>query len=243
MFTKSYTSLRRLSAYALTLLLFCVSFGKGAAAQATTPLVTASFAQGLTPPTGLGTVFQTALDSYGDLLFVDYANGALYEYPVNGGAVITLVAVGGLPGYANPGIAIDSNNNLYIEANYNNCLLMFPYDTTTKTWDGISTVTPANPTTNLCPNGGGGTSPYIFAQYGINGVPNGYYQPWAIAVDSNNNLIISAQNSGNFIFSLSVTGAGSSAKAGTAVGILEAISARPQSIAVDKHEKDRKSVV
>lgn len=235
MFTKSYTSLRRLSAYALTLLLFCVSFGKGAAAQATTPLVTASFAQGLTPPTGLGTVFQTALDSYGDLLFVDYANGALYEYPVNGGAVITLVAVGGLPGYANPGIAIDSNNNLYIEANYNNCLLMFPYDSTTKTWDGISTVTPANPTTNLCPNGGGGTSPYIFAQYGINGVPNGYYQPWAIAVDPNNNLIISAQNSGNFIFSLSVTGAGSSAKAGTAVGILEAISARTQSIAVDKY--------
>jgi hypothetical protein len=45
----------------LTALLFCVSFGKGAVAQATTPLVTASYAQGLTPPSGLGTVFQTAL--------------------------------------------------------------------------------------------------------------------------------------------------------------------------------------
>ncbi len=235
MFTKSIPSLRRVSANALTLLLFCVSFGTGAGAQATTPLVTASYAQGLTPPTGLGQVYQTALDTYGDLLFVDYANGALYEYPVNGGALITLVPAGGLPTYANPGIAIDSTNNLYIEANYNNCLLKFPYDTTTNTWSGLSTVTVANPSTFVCPNNGGGTSPYIFAQYGISGVPNGYFQPWALAVDANNNLIISAQNSGNFIFSLSVTGSGSSAKAGTAVGIIETMSARPQSVAIDKY--------
>lgn len=232
MLTKSYRSLRWLSASALVL--FCMSFGKGAAAQATTPVVTASYAQGLTPPTGLGQVFQTALDSYGDLLLVDWANGALYEYPANGGAVVTLVAAGGLPTYANPGIAIDSTNNLYIEANYNNCLLKFSYDTTTSTWVGLSTVTPANPTTYVCPNNGSGTSPYIFAQYGINGVPNGYFQPWAIATDSHNNLIITAQNSGNFIFSLSVTGSGSTAKAGTAVGILEAMGARAQSVAIDK---------
>src|ERR1700734_1427344 len=121
MFTKSFNSPSRLSTYVLTALLFSVPFCKGAVAQGTTPLVTASYAQGLTPPTGLGTVFQTALDSYGDLLFVDYANGGLYEYPVNGGAVVTLVPTGGLGGYANPGIVIDSNNNLYLEANYNNC--------------------------------------------------------------------------------------------------------------------------
>jgi len=234
MFTKSFHSPRRFSMYVLTALLFCVSFGKGAAAQGTTPLVTASYAQGLTPPSGLGTVFQTALDSYGDLLAVDYSNGGLYEYPVNGGAVVTLVPGGGLGGYANPGIAIDSNNNLYIEANYNNCVLMFPYDTGTNTWDGLATITPASPSTDICPNGGGGTSPYIFAQYGITGVPNGYFQPWALAVDSNNNLIVTAQNNGNFIFSLTVTGSGSTAKAGTATGILEAMSARPQSVAEDR---------
>jgi sugar lactone lactonase YvrE len=234
MFTKSFNSLRRLSTYALTALLLCVPFCKAAVAQGATPLVTASYAQGLTPPTGLGTVFQTALDTYGDLLFVDYANGGLYEYPVNGGSVVTLVPTGGLGGYANPGIVIDSNNNLYIEANYNNCLLMFPYDTGTKTWDGLATITAASPSTDICPNGGGGTSPFIFAQYGITGVPNGYFQPWAIAVDSNNNLIVTAQNSGNFIFSLTVTGSGSTAKAGTATGILETLSARPQSVAEDK---------
>ncbi len=234
MFTKFYKLRLRLSAPALTLLLFCVFSGTGARSQATTPLVTASFPQSLTAPTGLGQVFQTALDSYGDLLVVDYANGGLYEYPVNGGSVITLVAAGGLPTYANPGVAIDSNNNLYIEANYNNCLLMFPYDVTSSTWTGLSTVTPANPTTYICPNNGKGTSPYIFAQYGITGMPNGYFQPWAITVDSHNNLIISAQNSGNFIFSLSVTGSGSAAKAGAAVGILTSMGARPQSIAIDK---------
>ncbi len=118
MLTKSYTSLRRPFAFALTLLLFCVTFGKGAGAQATPPVVTGSFATSLTAPSGLGTVYQTALDSNGDLLVMDYSIGSLYEYPAGGGAVVTLVAPGGLGGYANPGIAIDSNNNLYIEANY-----------------------------------------------------------------------------------------------------------------------------
>jgi len=91
MVTKSFTSLRRFSGHALTMMLFCASMSKGAEAQVT-PTVAPSYAQALTPPSGLGTVFQTAIDSFGDLLFVDYANGALYEYPAGGGAVITGVA-------------------------------------------------------------------------------------------------------------------------------------------------------
>lgn len=234
MFTKSSTSLRWLYAYVLTLLLFCLSFSKGAEAQATAPLVTPSFPQTLTAPTGLGTVFQTALDSSGDWLVVDYANGALYEYPVNGGAVITLVAAGGLGSFNNPGIAIDSNNDLYLEANFNNCLLLFPYDTTTKTWDGLATITPGNTTADICPGGGSGTSPFIFAQYGLAGTGStGFFQPWAIAVNSQNNLIISSQNSPVFVFSLDVTGSGNTAKAGASAEILTGLSARPQSIAQD----------
>src|ERR1700761_771464 len=159
MLTKSYISLRRLTAYALTLLLFCVSFGKGAKAQATTPVVTGSFATTLTAPSGLGTVYQTALDSFGDLVVVDYSNAGLYEYPVGSTAPVTLVPTGGLGGYANPGIAIDSNNNLYIEANYNNCLLRFPYNASMKTWDGLSTLSATNTSAALCPGSGGGTSP------------------------------------------------------------------------------------
>ena len=236
MFTKSYTSLRRPIAYALTLLLFCVSFGKGAKAQTATPVVTGSFATTLTAPSGLGTVYQTALDSYGDLVVVDYSNAGLYEYPVGSAVPITLVPTGGLGGYANPGIAIDSNNDLYIEANYNNCLLRFPYDTATKTWDGLSTITPSNTTADLCPGSGGGTSPYIFAQYGlsITGTYPGYYQPWALWLLPGNNLLISSQNSGNFIFSMTVTGSGASTKPGTGTMVLDTMSARPQSVTEDK---------
>jgi len=232
----SYTSLRRLSGYALTSLLFCVTFGKGAGAQATTPVVTGSFATNLTTPSGLGTVFQTALDSYGDLLVVDYSKGGLYEYPAGSATPITLVVTGGLGGYANPGIAIDSNNDLYIEANYNNCLLRFPYNTGTQTWDGLSSLDASNTSAALCPGSGGGTSPYIFAQYGLSvtGTYPGYYQPWALALLPNNNLLISSQNSGNFIFSLTVTGSGASTKPGTGTVLLDAMSARPQSVTEDK---------
>src|SRR5271156_1114520 len=160
MFTTSYLSLRRISAYVTTLLLFCVCFSQAAEAQATTPLVTASAPVALTPPSGLGTVFQTAPDNVGDLVFVDYAKGGLYEYPAGGGAVIALVPPGALSGYQNPGVAIDSNNNLYIEGNWSNCLLQFPYDTVTKTWDGLATVTTANNTSTMC----GDKSPFIFAE-------------------------------------------------------------------------------
>ncbi len=236
MLTKSYTSLRRPTAYALTLLLFCVCFGKGAKAQATTPVVTGSFATTLTAPSGLGTVYQTALDSYGDLVVVDYSKGGLYEYPVGSGTPITLVVTGGLGGFANPGIAIDSNDNLYIEANYNNCLLRFPYNTGTKTWDGLSSIDASNTSAALCPGSGGGTSPYIFAQYGLSvtGTYPGYYQPWALALLPNNNLLITSQNSGNFIFSMTVTGSGANTKPGTGTVLMDTMSARPQSVTQDK---------
>ncbi len=60
MVTKSFTSLRRFSGHALTMMLFCGSMSKAAEAQVT-PVVAASYAQALTPPSGLGTVFQTAI--------------------------------------------------------------------------------------------------------------------------------------------------------------------------------------
>ncbi len=85
MSTTSYTVPRRLTAFALTLLLFCVCFSKRAEAQAAPPLVTGSFATSLTAPSGLGTVVQTALDLQGDWLVLDFPNGALYEYPAGGG--------------------------------------------------------------------------------------------------------------------------------------------------------------
>ena len=239
MFTKSFNSPRMLSTHVLTALLFCVPCCEGAVAQGTAaPPVIASYAQGLTPPTGLGTVFQTALDSYGDLLFVDYANGALYEYPVNGGPVITLLPSGSLGGYANPGIAIGAANDLYLEGNYNNTLGRFPFNTTTMTWDGLSTISSANgaSSASLCPKGSGTpVPPYGFACGDTPNTSPYYFQPWAIAIDPNNDVLISNNNGGFFIFTQPVIGTGITSTAGQANSvIISTMSQRAQSITEDK---------
>ncbi|HTV82993.1 MAG TPA: hypothetical protein VME18_10115 [Acidobacteriaceae bacterium] len=227
MFSKSSMSLRRFSIIALTLLFlgsYCLS---GAEAQ-TTPVVTASFAQGINHPTGWGLVEQTAVDTYGDWLVVDDSNGALYEFPAGGGQEVTLVAAGGLGGGNNPGIAIDSNNNLYLEGNWSNCLLMFPYDTTTHTWDGLATVTAKNSSSSCA-------APYNFAQYGVSGLSwNWGFQPWGLAVDPSNNLVI-ADQVGPFLFTLTTNGSGASATAGTATEIVDKMTVRADSVAKDKY--------
>ena len=249
MSTKSDTSLRRLSAYVLTLLLFCASFSKGAEAQAT-PIVTGSFATSLTAPSGLGTVVQTALDANGDWLVLDYPNGALYEYPANGGAMITLAppgTLGGVSGYQNPGIVLDSSNNLYVAGNFNNCLLLFPYDTATKTWDGLATL---NTSTNTGPDQCG-AAPFSFARYGlitaVAPLTVNYMQPWGLALLPNNTLVLGSQDGGNYIFTLPVTyvaetaaicksngNCSPTATPGSATLIVLQMTKRPNSIAADK---------
>jgi hypothetical protein len=118
MATTSFTAIRRFAGFAITLL-FCLSF-IGKAAGQSAPLVTVSSVAGLSHPTGWGTIQQTAIDSFGDWWVVDYANGALYEFPAGGGAAVTIAppspsaSLGG--GYQNPGIAIDPNNNITITA-------------------------------------------------------------------------------------------------------------------------------
>lgn len=222
---RSCISLHRLSAYVLTLLVSSSLVGKRAEAQATTPVVTASVASGLNHPTGWGIIEQTAIDTFGDWLVVDDAKGALYEFPANGGSVVTLVAPGGLGSGNNPGIAIDSANDLYLEGNWSNCLLRFPYDSATKTWDGLATLTPTN-------NSSSCAAPYNFAQYGLLSW-NWGFQPWGIAVDANNNLVIGDQV-GPFLFTLTVNGTGSTSTAGTATEIIDKMTVRADSVAVDK---------
>lgn len=224
MSSKSSMSLRRFSVIALTLL-FVGSICLGGAQAQTAPVVTASFAQGLNHPSGWGLIEQTAVDSYGDWLLVDDANGALYEFPAGGGPAVTLVAAGILGGYNNPGIAIDASNNLYLEGNWSNCLLAFPYDTTTNTWDGLATLTGKNPS-SAC------SAPYDFAQYGLLGW-NWGFQPWGIAAGPNNTLVIGNQVSGNFLFTLTVNGSGASATAGTPTEIIDIMTVRPSSVAED----------
>jgi hypothetical protein len=241
--TTSFTALRRFAGFAFTLMLFGLCLN-GAAAGQGTPLVTVTSAVGMSHPTGWGTIQQSAIDSSGDWLVVDYVNGSLYEFPAGGQAAVSLGGIKGLSGgYQNPAIAIDPANNLYLGANWNNCIVMFPWNSATSTWtglnDGASTdLSPSNPTTTICTNSGKNNESEAWAQYGLSapsgsGYP-GYFQPWGIAIGINDTLLIGNQNSGNFIFSLSVNGAWSSPTAGSIANEeINTMTARPISVAQD----------
>jgi sugar lactone lactonase YvrE len=249
MATTSFTAIRRLAGFAITLL-FCLSFFGKAVGQSTAPLVTVSSVAGLSHPTGWGTIQQTAIDSFGDWFVVDYANGALYEFPAGGGAAVTIAppspsaSLGG--GYQNPGIAIDPDNNIYLEANWNNCLVMFPFNAATSTWtglnDGASTdLSSSNPTTTICTNSGKNNEPEAWAQYSVadltgTGLP-GYFQPWGLAIGNNDNLIFgdNGGNDGIAIHSILVNGAWANpTPAGVNWVPATGLSERPMSIAQDQ---------
>ncbi|HWE85233.1 MAG TPA: Ig-like domain repeat protein [Terracidiphilus sp.] len=234
--TTSSNALHRIAGFAFMLLL-CLCLCAAAEGQGSSPLVTASTASGLSHPSGWGVIQQTAIDANGDLLVVDFANGALYEFPAGGGAAITLVppaGLGSIGGYQNPALLIDPANNVYVGANWNNCLLEYPYDAKTQTWDGLSDLTASNPSTTVCPNSTEGTSPYVFAHYNLSGTGYpGYFQPWGVAVGNSSNMIIGAQNSGNFIFSLQVNGAWSNPTVGNLTMLVATLKKRAVSVAQD----------
>ncbi len=247
MATTSFTTLRRFAGYAFTLMLISMCL-TGLATGQGSPLVTASSAAGLSHPTGWGTIEDSAIDQAGDWFVVDYANGGLYEFPASGGAAIVLGSVtpsaslGG--GYQNPVITIDPGNNLYLSANWNNCLLLFPWNATTKTWTGLNDggpndLSPSNPTTTMCTNSGSNNEPEAFAQYGVtdlsgNGI--GYFQPWAVTAGNNSDLIVGEQGGslGAAVMDMSVTGAWSAPVHGDWTAVpAQGLSARPIAVAVD----------
>jgi hypothetical protein len=240
MATTSFTAPRRFAGFALTLLCgFCLL--AEAAGQGAAPLVSATSAAGLAHPTGFGTIQQTAIDSNGDWVVVDLSKEAVYEFPAGGGAAITLVAPGDMDtnyGPGNAGILIDPGNNLYLEGNYNNCLLMFPYSAATNTWPGLSAVgAKPNNIPSLCVTSANVAVPPTFAEGGnyLSTSPY-YFQPWGIAVGINNNLLIGGHPGASaFIFSLPVTGAWTNpvATQGAATMIINDMTAPPISIAQD----------
>ncbi len=187
MVATSFTALRRLAGSAFALILVCLCLPGAAIGQA--PAVTASAPVGLTHPTGWGSIQQTAIDTNGNWLVVDFANAAAYEFPVNGGAAITLVAPGGLAGtYANPIALLDPSNNLYIGGDFNNCMLMIPYGSAANPWPGLSQMTPATPSDSYCysNNGVAGKNPGVFPDFAegfdyLSYSPY-YMQPWGITL-------------------------------------------------------------
>ena len=144
MFTKSFTSLRRFSGHALILLLFwhaCRQKSRSAA----TPPVTASVTTNLTAPSGVhyrvvcsrrtwtGTATGSSpIGSMADFTSIRRAEERRSRSLPSG-------TTGGNQSYQNNNVVFDANNNMLMNGNYNNCLLLFPYNPTTKTWDGLST--------------------------------------------------------------------------------------------------------
>ena len=234
MSNKPFLSLCRFSGYALAFLFLAGYQCAGAHAQATPTI--ASFAAGLNHATtdvksgnigSLGTIANIAVDTFGDVLAVDATNGALYEFPGSGGDADILVPQGGLAGSAKgtaaPGIAIDPGNNLYIEGG--TCVLMYPYDSNTSTWDGLSTLSASNTSASVC-----GSAAPTFVNFGA-GV-----QPLAMAINLTSTpglLVGTSSSSGNSIMSISVTGGWSAPAAGAQASLISGMQAGAISLSVD----------
>ena len=251
MFNKSSVSLCRFSGFTLTAVLLAACLCAGARAQ-TAPAAIASFAAGVNHATAanssctssctignLGTIANLATDSFGDVLAVDAKNGALYEFPAGGGEAIVRVAAGGLAGtpvnvtvssaIVTPGIAIDPANNLYIEGG--SCVLMYPYDSTTNTWDALSALNSGSTSAAVC--GPTGVAP-TFYNFGTT------TEPWGIAINistSSPSLVIGTSpagaSAGSSIVSIPVTGAWTAPVAGTPTTIVSGMAGAPISVTQD----------
>jgi hypothetical protein len=225
MATESTMSLRWYAGGALLLLLCSTLSCLKAHGQTGTPLATSSVSSGLAHTTSpsWGTLNSTAITTNGDWLVQDTTQGALYEFPADGSPMITLLAPGSLG--SDPGFAIDSNSTLYLEGNWANCILRFPYDPSTGTWVGLSSITPSNGTSG-CVN--------AFVQYNLSW-PDGEWgvQPKGLTTDSNNNIIVGGYND-NYVARIPVTIIGGVATPGNPTVLMHSASADPISVAVDK---------
>lgn len=221
MSTASSTPLRRLSGYALTLLLSSVGLVANAAGQATAAVASSASA---VPHSGtFGNPWQTAVSNRGDFILLDFKTGGLYEFPANGGPEITLGAPGVFGGgYDDSGITIDPrNNNIYLDNNYNAGIQELPFDPKTGTWDLPSVTVASNLTGHI------GTSASC-ATYASNG---NYYQGAGLSINDNGLMAIATENScGVEIFTVPVDASGNF---GVATSIVTNMKGRAKTLAID----------
>ena len=210
MYTASSTSLRRLSGYVLTLLLSSLGLSANVVAQAT---ATVSGSAITVPHTSkFASPWQSAVSNRGDFLVLDFSSGELDEYPVNGGAQVTLPTPPGSG--SNSGLAVDSrNNNIYMDNNFNGGLIEYPFDPATGTWDLPSVVVGTNIGGNL------------------GGLCGNYYQSVALSMNDEGVLAVSTQNScGVEIFTVPIDASGNF---GNATPIVAGMKKRARTLAID----------
>lgn len=157
-----------------------------AGAQTVPPVIVSSTASVST--SGTSNVGKVVQDTCGDLYELE-GGGNLMEIPAGGGAAIYLANYGGQQAdglYG--GIAIDSNNNLYVD----------------QKWGGAVKEIPA---TGCVPNPSAAIS---VASSSLGAVGNYWYDPGDIYVDSSGNIFVASNNccNGNGIFEQTAAGTG-----------------------------------
>ena len=177
------------------------------------------------PPTSLpthpatwGQVWNTAISSKGDLVIDDFEQAALYEFPANGGPMITLAAPGSSGpggGWSNMGLAIDPWDNLWIGQNWNSDLMRIPYDSVNHTW-------------NLSNPGN-----IIYTSGTLGATPN-WFQAGALAISSNvtngtTTMVVSAENAAA-IYSYTIDSSGNFTNGAT---VISNLAGRAKSMAID----------
>ena len=216
--TESIVSLRGFAKIAFALLLCSVCLCQGAGAQANTSVVaTGPISAVAAHPATWGDVWETAISTNGDVVLGDFENGALYEFPAGGGALITLAAPGtwASGGWANMGVAIDPWNNLWIGDNWSANVVRIPYDSVNHTW-------------NLAdPN----AITYSWHNIGVN--PN-YFQAGAIAIsqaatNGTATFVVSAENV-SALYSYTIDSSGNFSNGAT---VVTALKARARNLAID----------
>jgi sugar lactone lactonase YvrE len=207
---ESLISLRRFAGVGLILLFLSFCMGTAVIAQ-TAPLVTSDFITGLTDSTRTwGRIWNVAVSSKGDLIVVDFENGGIYQFPSDGRSMITLGDSTLLGGWTDMGVAIDANDTLYIDYNWNGGFRKVPYNPTTKSWD-LSTGT-------------------IWGA----GLPalDGYWynHPDSVSISTNGILVAGIEAPQNSIFTQTINADGTP---GTSTLIVEKLKARARSVAMD----------
>lgn len=209
------TVLRGIAGFALLLLALLTLPEIGKAQQGSSPLVTSSSLAAVPSvlPTsdtaGWGQTWQTAADHYGNFLAYDFENGALYEYPANGGPLQLLIAPGALGGgWANIALAVDPWNNVWVSTQWSGGVIRIPWNAATNSWNVSAKTSPALPTSTF---------------------PSGYCNAAAMAINDNGVVAMSCEYNAWLVeFTIDAQG-----KATNGATVISALTARGRAVAID----------
>ncbi len=181
-------------------------------AQGSVPLVLSSSATGpFTAATQNGATFSAlwniVISQQGDILAMDFSSGTLYQIPADGRPTITISA--SLGTWADSGLAIDPENNVYVANGWNGGIWKIPYDTVGRTWDYSKKILWAN-STNIS-----------------------WFHPDPMAFNASGTMAVGIESPSNSIYMIPAGSIAPDGSGGTATQIVTGLSNRPIGLAMD----------